>query len=58
MTERTHQHLQPFARIKVSCSDWNGASVVVKYKTNHPEDEFDDSGDIITENGTYNITFS
>ena len=58
MIERTHQHLQPFARIKVSCSDWNGASVIIKYKTNHPDDtQFDDSGDTITETGVYNLTF-
>lgn len=57
MIERNYQK-KPSARIKVTCDDWNGASVIIKYKTNHPDDtQFDDSGDTITETGVYNLTF-
>jgi len=57
MIERNYQR-KPFARIKVTCEDWNGASVIIKYKTNHPDDtDFVDTGDTITENGVYNLTF-
>lgn len=34
--------------IKVSCSNWNGASVKIQGKTSHVDDTFTDTGDIFT----------
>jgi len=34
--------------LKFSCSDWNGASVKLQAKTDHQNDDFSDTGDIIS----------
>lgn len=34
--------------IKVSCANWNGASVKIQAKTSHADDAFTDTGDIFT----------
>lgn len=33
--------------LKFSCTDWNGATVKVQAKTDHENDDFSDTGDII-----------
>jgi hypothetical protein len=45
------------ARISFKCADWNGATLGVEYKTNHPEDAFNDTGHILSENGTETLEF-
>jgi hypothetical protein len=35
--------------LKASCSSWNGASLVIRGKTDHIDDSFTNTGDIFTE---------
>jgi hypothetical protein len=36
--------------LKISCSNWNSASVALKAKTNHSDDSFSETGVTYTEN--------
>lgn len=36
--------------LKISCSAWNGATVVLKAKTNHSDDSFTETGVTYSEN--------
>jgi hypothetical protein len=38
------------AFLKVSCSNWNGASVALKAKTNHIDDSFTETGQVFSAN--------
>lgn len=43
--------------IKVSCSSWNGASLVFKVKTSHSDDSFTETGVVYTQNVIEQIEF-
>ena len=36
--------------LKISCSSWNGASLIFKAKTSHPDDSFSETRVVYTEN--------
>ena len=44
---------QPFAKFNVYCDDWNQAKIVVKYKTDHSDDQFNQTVDYFERNDVY-----
>jgi len=44
---------QAFVRFSIYCDDWNQARIIIKYKTDHPEDQFNQTAFSIEENDIY-----
>jgi hypothetical protein len=44
---------QPFAKFNIYCDDWNQAKLIAKYKTDHPDDQLNQTVDSIEENDVY-----
>lgn len=55
--EEIQTNAKNLARIKFKCDDWNGATVEVKYKTNHPDDDFSETGHTLYKNDTKTFEF-
>jgi hypothetical protein len=47
----------PTMRIKAMCSNWNGASVAIQFKTNHLDDDYSNTGDVFTKDEVATILF-
>jgi hypothetical protein len=44
-------------RIKAMCLNWNGASVVIQFKTNHADDDYSNTGDVFTKDEVATVLF-